>query len=353
MKMLVLSRYGNLGASSRLRLFQYLPFLSEAGIECVVESFIDDVMLAGKYETGGYSVSGLAAAYGKRIFQMTQRRRFDLLWIEKEALPWIPAPVERLLLKGVPYVMDFDDAVFHNYDLHRSGLARRLFGDRIDILMEGARLITAGNDYLADRARAAGSQWVELLPTVIDLQRYIIKPSDDDTDIPRIVWIGSPSTARYLKLIHSPLVELSRRYAFRLRIIGPRPELPGIDVEYVDWSEATEVSAIRACHIGVMPLPDTRWARGKCGYKLIQYMACGLPVVGSPVGVNSVIIREGENGFLADSDRAWFDALEALLKDSSLRRRLGCAGRRRVEEEYCIQKTAPLLLRMLKSVGRR
>lgn len=352
MKILLLSRYGRLGASSRLRFFQYLAFLQQADIECTVQPLFNDALLSSKYKTGNYALTKVMRAYSDRIGQLLKRHCFDLVWIEKEALPWLPDWLERSLLQGVPYVLDYDDALFHNYDLHRSLWVRRFFGKRIDFLMAGARLVVCGNDYLAKRARDAGAPWVEVLPTVIDVDRYSPKTmAEFKEDAQRIVWIGSPSSAQYLKLIHKPLMTLGKRCIFKLRLIGAQLELPGVDVEYVDWSEANEVSSIQNCQVGVMPLLDSPWERGKCGYKLIQYMACGLPVVASPVGVNSQIVSVGINGFLANADEEWTEALETLLRDAALRERMGHAGRQHVENEYCIQKAAPRLIQCLKSVG--
>lgn len=352
MKILLLSRYGSLGASSRLRFFQYLPYLRQAGIECTGQALFDDAMLSEKYEMGSYRLIALIRVCLKRILLMIKRQHFDLVWIEKEALPWLPAWFESWLLKNVPYVLDYDDALFHNYDLHQSAWVRCMLGQRIDILMAGARLVICGNDYLSTRARDAGAAWVEYLPTVIDLEKYVPQPKLDLVELePRIVWIGQPSTVKYLKLIHNPLIALSNRYAFKLRLIGARMELSGVSVEYVDWCEETEVASIQCCQIGVMPLLDSPWERGKCGYKLIQYMACGLPVVASPVGVNSVIVQENKNGFLANTEEKWFEILEKLLRDELLRQQMGLAGRQRVAAEYCIQKKAPRLAYLLKTAG--
>jgi glycosyltransferase involved in cell wall biosynthesis len=353
MTVLVLSRYGPLGASSRLRSMQFLPYLSEAGIECTVQPLFNDTLLASKYQRGKYSLVPLIGAYSRRVVQMVKRHRFDLLWIEKEALPWLPAWVERTLLGGVPYVLDFDDALFHRYDLHSLLLVQHLLGQRLDAMMAGARLVVGGNDYLAQRARSAGAPWVEVLPTVIDLDRYAHQPTfNPESEVPRIVWIGTPTTVHYLKLIHKALLCLRKRCMFKLRLIGARLELPGIDVEYVDWSEATEVSSIDFCQVGVMPLPDLPWERGKCGYKLVQYMACGLPVVASPVGVNPVIVRSGVNGYLADSDEEWTASLETLLRNASLRQLMGSEGRQRVEKEYSVQQVAPRLAQLLRLAAR-
>lgn len=352
MKILILSRYGKLGASSRLRSFQYLPWFERAGLEVDVFYLIDDQMLIKKYSAGRYGFLNMVTAYVRRIRKMLQRNDYDLLWIEKEALPWLPAGFERFLLRGRPYALDFDDAIFHNYDRHRLGAVRRIFGKRIDELMSGAALVTAGNDYLADRARAAGAQWVEFVPTVIDLDRYPNQSMRNLPDCKTIVWIGSPSTAQYLELLAGPLAKLAKTHDFTLLVIGANFSLPGVDVKCRQWSESTEVENIAAADIGIMPLLNTPWELGKCGYKLIQYMACGLPVVASPVGVNCQIVTDGENGFLAADTQAWEDRLRALLNNDELRSTMGRAGRLKVENKYCIQKSGPQLSKFLKQAGR-
>ena len=196
MKLLVLARYDRWGASSRLRSLQFLPWLKRAGITCEVQALFSDEMLHTKYRTGRYGLLLNVDAYARRVWQLIHRHKFDLIFIEKEATPWLPVQIEKPLLGGVPYALDFDDAVFHNYDLHHSAGIRRLLGRRLDHLMAGASLVTAGNNYLSQRARDAGAPWVELVPTVIDLDRYSVEPRAPVPDgVPRIVWIGSPSTS--------------------------------------------------------------------------------------------------------------------------------------------------------------
>lgn len=351
-RVLALTRYGRMGASSRVRIVQFFPWLKDAGIACTVQPLFADEMLHSKYQTGGYRIGSVLCVYMKRVRQLLQRGKYDLVWIEKEALPWLPAWFERTLLRGVPYVLDYDDALFHNYDLHPSALVRGLLGRRIDNLMAGARLVVGGNAYLAQRARDAGARWIEVVPTVVDLARYAVKPpADAQAAVPRVVWIGSPSTVQYLAGLSAALATLAQRFQFKLRVIGGQLDIAGVDVECVRWTEDSEVESIAACAIGIMPLSDSPWERGKCGYKLIQYMACGLPVVASPIGVNTKIVDEGGNGFLADGPDDWVTKLGHLLGDADLRETMGQAGRRRVEEEYCVQQVAPMLVDLLRSAA--
>ena len=353
MKIISLTRFGQQGASSRMRLLQYLPWFESEAIEPVVSPLFDDAMLLRKYQRGGYGLLELLSAYWRRIHALMGRHQFDLVWIEKEALPWFPVWLEKWLLRGKPYVLDFDDAIFHNYDLHRSAWVRRIYGRRIDILMEGARLVIAGNRYLADRATAAGARWVEVIPTVVDLARYASKQTYSVAAKPRIVWIGSPSTVQYLLELAEPLGALAKRQAYTLRVIGGGAiTMPGVDVESLPWSEDMEAALIEECDVGIMPLRDTPWEQGKCAYKLIQYMACGLPTVASPIGANREVVIEGETGFFANSQQEWVDALATLLDDAGMRQRLGQAGRARVEAEYSLQQIAPRLITLFKDAVR-
>jgi len=343
-----------------MRFLQYLPWLADAGLQGTAQALISDECLQGRYQQGRYGLWRLLRAYLARFCVLLRRGRFDVLWIEIEALPWLPLWLERCLLRGVPYVLGYDDAAFHKYDRHPRAWVRRAYGQRLDGLMAGAALVMAGNNYLSQRARDAGAPWVELLPTVVDLRRYppLTKMGTGTTDDVghsrlRVVWIGSPTTVHYLLPLGEPLRKLARTAPFTLRVIGGGAiDLPGVDVEFVHWTEETEVASIQECDIGVMPLPDSPWERGKCGYKLIQYMASSLPVVASPVGVNREIVRVGENGFLADSVSEWVDAMARLMSDSGLRLRMGMAGRKRVEAEYCVGKVAPRVVTLLRIVGR-
>lgn len=346
MKVLILTRYGRQGASSRLRCFQYLPWLDAAGCEYVVCPLFHDAMLIQKYQKGAYRFSDVLSTFWQRIRALMSMYQFNFVWIQKEALPWFPPWFERWLLRRIPYILDFDDAIFHNYDLHRSVFVRFLYGQRIDRLMKGALLVIAGNRYLADRATVAGARWIEVIPTVVDLVRYAPKQTYLFATKPRIVWIGSPSTVQYLLEVAGALGELAKRQQFILRLIGGGVvTMPGVDIESIPWSADSEAALIAECDVGIMPLLNTPWEQGKCGYKLIQYMACGLPTVASPIGANRDVVIEEETSFFADTPNSWVEKLELLLCDAVLRQRFGQAGRTRVEVEYCLQKTAPKLVR--------
>ena len=350
MRVLILSRYSRLGASSRLRSYQYIPYLESCSFDVTTAPLFGDDYVAGIY-AGKISIVGVLRSYMTRLRFMLRASRFDLVWVEKEMLPWIPSWIELGLFPiGVPLVVDYDDALFHRYDQHSWSVVRRLMGQKIDDVMRRADLVLVGNDYLGERARTAGAKRVERLPTVVDVTRYAV-PSSTSGQPLTIGWIGTPNTAHYLKLIAPVLREVVASRGVRVVAVGANTEqLVGLPVEARSWSEASEVAEIQQFDIGIMPLPDEPFERGKCGYKLIQYMACGKPVVASPVGANTSIVRDGIEGFLASTDAEWMQLLGILCDDNALRQRMGAAGRVRVEAEYSLQVAAPHLERLLCSV---
>ena len=347
MNVLMLTRYGRLGASSRLRSFQYVPMIKQVGWNVTVSPLFSDRYVR-RLQSGRRSVISIMNGYLRRIARLARGGAFDVIWIEKECLPWLPDWFEyRLLPAGTPWVIDYDDAVFHRYDSLGSSLAKRALGGKHRSLMRSASMITAGNNYLAEYAEKAGARRVELLPTVIDLDRYTIKTTSCTDSPPRIGWIGQRVNAQFLL----PLVDVFRRLKSeakaRFSAIGIDADAFGLPMESVQWSESSEVQSLQRLDIGIMPLQNRPFERGKCGYKLIQYMACGLPVIASPVGVNRELVEHGVNGFLAESTEEWEQALRTLLDDAELRSSMGRNGRLKVEQAFCKQITGPKLIELL------
>lgn len=352
MKVLLLSRYGNLGASSRIRSYQYLPYLREQGIEVTLASLLSDDYLRDLYAGKRPWPSSILAAYLRRISALIRGKKFDLLWIEYELFPWLPGWIESLVLsKDTPYLVDYDDAIFHRYDQHPNPLVRRMLGHKIDAVMRHASTVVVGNEYLRDHAIKAGAQRVEMLPTSIDLARYP-SPTPARNEKFTIGWIGSPATTRYLHLVREVLAKVCAHNQARVVLVGAsEPGWRDVPHAIHPWSGATEVAEVSAFDVGIMPLEDSPWERGKCGYKLIQYMACGKPVVAAPVGINTRIVEPGINGYLAETKHDWVRALTALMADADLRQQMGAAGRAKVEHGYSVQVNAPRLAAMLRTAA--
>jgi glycosyltransferase involved in cell wall biosynthesis len=340
---LILTRYDQLGASSRLRILQFVPILESMGWDVIINPLLDRDHLRLFYSDKKDIISkiiffkSLFFSYLKRFKSLLTLDRCDIVWIEKEIFPFLPSFFESILkYKKTPYVVDYDDAIFHNYDLNRNLLVRRFLGDKLKSFISSATAVTVGNDYLFQYARECGARRIERFPTVIDVERYEVD-KESPSDLFRIGWIGSPSSSQYLPIIFSALQRLSKQRKIVFVTVGASSiEIPGVAIEQHDWSLETEVNLIQSFHVGIMPLKDSPWERGKCGYKLIQYMACGRPVVACPVGVNKEIVSDAV-GYLANTDEEWFNALEELASDPNLRHRLGNNARHVVEQSYTKQ----------------
>ena len=351
MRILALTKYTALAASTRQRFAQYAPYLRSHGIEVEIAPLLTDAYIQA-LNAGRTNRFGLPAGYLKRLAMLLKRRDYDLLWVQYELFPFLPGWFERLATRaGKPIVCDYDDAIFHTYDASGSSLVRRLLGRKLEPLLSRAAAVICGNRYIEDYASRFCPNTI-VIPTVVDTEVYVPPaPGSARAPTPLIGWLGAPSTWVFVQPVLSTVLEVANAAGTSFRAVGAgRSAVPHPGLELADWSEATEVSELQRFDIGIMPLQDHPFQRGKCGYKLIQYMACGVPVIASPVGVNSEIVVHGETGFLATTQAERAEALRRLLGDADLRRRMGQAGRRRVEELYSLQVQQPRLLDLFRSI---
>ena len=347
LKVLVFSKYDQKGASSRLRTIQYLKGIEQASISITLSPLFDAKYLEDLYN-GNLRKITILKYYFKRIRMLFGLGKYDLVWIEKEIFPWFPLPVEKLLAKwGVRYIVDYDDAIFHTYDTHRSGLVRQLLSNKIPTVMKHAALVTVCNSYLEKKAKKAGAKRIEVLPTVVDIQRYIPVYHAKNHKLV-IGWIGTPKTEKYLIAMKEILDKLASMIEIKVMVVGGQEFFSEkFEYEILPWDEKKESEYLQQIDIGIMPLTDSPWEKGKCGYKLIQYMACGKPVIASNVGMNCEIIQTGVNGYLANDEQAWIDAFKALMKLEK-RVELGKNARALVERTYSLQNTLDHRIRFLK-----
>ena len=349
-KILYLTKYSRNAGSSRLRSFQYFPYLEQAGFSVeesplFSEKYVE-YLYAGK-STKKEAISG----YFKRFLQLWSVYKYDQIVIEKELFPYLPALVEKLLnVLGINYIIDYDDAVFHNYDQHGNFFVRKVLGKKIDAVMKSASVVVAGNSYLADRAQKAGAKRIEIIPTVIDLERYSVKGRMTDMFI--IGWIGTKTTfekhllpqRNWIKKIQMENPEI------HFHIVGITEDMDmGNNVKYITWNENSEVSEIQRFDVGIMPLQDSLWEKGKCSYKIIQYFACGIPAIVSPIGMNTEVVIPNHNGLFASTPNEWVDGILQLKENRDLRHTLGQNGRTTVENQYSIQVTAEKWIALFKN----
>lgn len=326
-----------IGPSSRYRYVQYQARLARLGVELVVRPLFGAFWFRLlRWPEPLRSLAKLVYAplcFALRVLQCFGSRATDVVVVEHQLFPYLPAWGEALLAKRrLGYVLEFDDAIYLTF-AHRAKLER---------MCASARMVVVGNEFLAQFARPH-ARAVEISPTTIDLARYPASPPSRTTSGRRLVigWIGLPYNFDALESLAAPLRELAREVDFVLRVVSAgAPSLPGVDVECVPWTEDGEVAVIREFDVGVMPLKDDEWSRGKCGLKILQYFAAFVPVVASPVGVNASIVDHGINGFLARNADEWRSSLRSLLADPDLRARFGAAGRSRVEERFDANREA-------------
>ena len=340
----------------RYRLEQWDPLLRERGVEITYAPFEDEELHSIVYKPGqmGKKMQLVGRNLARRFSTITKARKYDLVYILREAALLGPAIFERLLhQQRVPFVFDFDDAIFVTYRSPSNGYLSYLkFASKTKTICRLASHVMVGNPYLAEYAAQVNDN-VTVIPTTIDTDKYRVSPPQNSGGPLTIGWTGSYSTVQHLDTLRGALQKLAETENFRLRVIGtPTYELAPVQVEALQWRAATELEDLSAIDIGVMPLPDDNWSKGKCGLKALQFMALGIPTICSPVGVNTDILQDNENGFLAATEAEWVEKLTRLLRSAELRRRLGHAGRTTVEEKYSAVTQAPRVYEIFKSVLR-
>jgi glycosyltransferase involved in cell wall biosynthesis len=333
-KILILPKYDSNGASSRYRFYNYLPYFENNGIECFYKPLLEADYIDSLYNKRrcGMFVLQIQAIFKRFFFLLFNPKKYDLIIIEKELFPNVPYFIESFLLKRKSYALDFDDYIATQYKENK--YKSIFFKNKIQKLVLGAKFVTVGNHWYFEEFK---SNNLIYLPTVINLDDYQNVKKSYQMKVVTIVWIGSPSTAKYLQIVISVLQQLSLKYPLKLKVIGADITIEGVDVELVKWNSETEADELLASDIGIMPLKRTMWENGKCGFKLIQYMASGLPVVASAVSANEEIVKNGMNGFIVKDEREWYNRLEELILNESLRERFGKSGRNRIESDYSYQ----------------
>jgi len=338
----------------RYRLEQWEPLLRERGVDITFASFEDEDLHALLYKRGMMrkKLQLVTRSLGRRLSLVRKAKDYDLVYILREAALLGPPVFERLIAQtGVPMVFDFDDAIFVSYRSPSNGYLSYLkFASKTKTICRIASHVMVGNPYLADYARQVNDR-VTVIPTTIDTEKYRVPERKEKSGPVVIGWTGSYSTVQHLDTMRGALQKLAEKESFRLRVIGtPAYECPPVEVEAMKWRAETELEDLSEIDIGMMPLPDDRWSKGKCGLKALQFMALGIPTICSPVGVNTDIIQDDENGFIAATEDEWVEKLTRLLRSAELRQRLGHAGRVTVEEKYSAITQTPRVYEIFKSV---
>jgi glycosyltransferase involved in cell wall biosynthesis len=356
MKVLFLVPYPTEGASNRIRVEQYLSYLESKGIKYKVRPFVSKGFYKILYHKRHYLRKTLYFIISaiNRFLDIVRALNYELVFIHREAFPFGPAFIEYILKKlKKPIIYDFDDAIFlPNTSEPNNFIEKFKRPEKISKIVALSHYVIAGNKYLANFALKYNKN-VAIIPSVIDTNIYYpSRKSPQDRKEIIIGWIGSITTRRFLDLISNVFRVLSKKYDYvRFKIIGTNFYIPSLkNINCQKWSLDKEVADLLTFDIGIMPLPDNLWTRGKCGFKAVLYMSMGIPVVCSSTGVNKEIIQEGINGFLADSEEEWIEKLSFLIEDPDLRYQMGQRGRIIVEEKYSLKANAPKFIEILEKV---
>ena len=340
MKILFLTKYTSKGANSRYRSYNYKKWFEKEGVEVSYSPLFNDFYF--RYLHGNILMKNMVALWCmiKRVFYLFfHAKKYDHVVIEYELFPKLPLGFELFFLKKIKsFSLDFDDNISANY-------AGTSLQNKIPELMKLAKFVTVGNRWYISEFQGN----LIFLPTVIDLDKYPLCGLQKENDAKEIVWMGSPSTTKHFKLVDKALGRLSEKYDFTLKVIGGKVELDKrIKTKFEDWSAQTENKDLAESTIGIMPLENSYWEMGKCGFKLIQYMASGIPVVASPLPANRGIVTS-DVGFTAESEDEWYEKLSLLLESFELRQKMGQAGRKRAEESYSYQVWGKKYVELLKN----
>ena len=341
----------------RFRLEQWAPRVAARhGIQMHFMPFESPRLTELLYRPGHKLEKGALVLFdfARRALQVANARRYDGVVVFREAALLGPAIYERLIAyTKTPLFFDFDDAIWvPSPATSVNGVFSKLhFFGKTSTICRLSTAVLAGNSYLAEYARQQNRN-VHVVPTSIELEKYPVQPALANDDPFVVGWSGSTHTLVHFEHARAALERLSARRRVIVNVICNKPPsrpIAGAGNVFHPWSEAGEAEAIGSAHVGIMPLPDDVFTRGKCGLKALQYMATGRPVVISPVGMNRELIDSGTNGFLAANDDELVAALEQLAASAELRARLGAAGRKTVEERYSAEVVSDLFAKTIRT----
>ena len=331
--------------SQRFRLEQWKPHLREGGIDMDIVPFADADLMTRLYRHDRRWASAwkLAQAWWRRLSRIATGRAYDVVVVHRAAAIVGPAWLERILAqRPTPMIYDFDDAIFL---LHTTAGNRRLgwlkFPGKTETICRLSQHVVAGNGYLKEFARRFNDR-VTVVPTSIDTDAYRERAADRSERVV-VGWAGSATSQEHLESFAPILREAASRWSFDVCVLSDKaPQLDGLSHTWIPWRSdvRAEVEALSRFDIGIMPMPDDAWSRGKCALKALQYMAVGSATVCSPVGMNRDLVRHRENGMLASTPEEWVASLGTLISDRCLRERLGRAGRKTIEERFSARRAA-------------
>ena len=351
------TKHTTAGPSSRHRSYAYHSYLEENDFAVSVHPLFPSSYLRHFYRTGNKSWLLFVYAYTRRFFQLLFIKKYDILYIENELFPYLPFRFEKWWLRKQKHiVIDYDDAVFHNYDNSKNAWVKKGCGNKIQQLAALADVVITGSPYLTRWMLPHAREVIEI-PTSLSMQQYssaaTAKLPDAERKTFRIGWIGSATTSPFVLLVKDALLQLQELYNMKLVLIGfdkkLEKQLKGLHYINYEWQPHTEISLLKTCSIGIMPLPNEPFAQGKCGFKLIQYMACGLATLATPVEANIKINHGGDNLF-ANTIFEWYSCLAAMIQNQSFYKEVGDKNKAIAAEYYSVKNNQKVYLSLFQNI---
>lgn len=351
-EILIVAQYPEkISPNQRFRFELYKDILTENGYTVTTSSFLNKSDYEIIHKQGYFFKKFLAVikGYFKRTVLLFKLKKYNYVFLQREATPLGPAIFEWMYIKvcGKKLIYDFDDAIWLAHVSEHNTLSYKLKNPgKVKAICKWAYKISCGNDYLCRYAKQFNSN-VVYNPTCVDTEKWHNVMSNHNVPKVTVGWTGTFSTLKYFEMVLPVLKKLQEKYDFNIKIICNQAPLFEIkNLTYVEWTEQNEVTELASCQIGLMPLTSDEWSEGKCGFKLVQYLALGIPAVSSPVGVNKKIVDDGINGILCDTDEEWYNAIEKMINEKELRKKMGEAGRKKIVKEFSLLSNKENFLRL-------
>jgi len=350
MKILFLTKYNELGPSSRYRVYQYLDIYKKAEIEVAVSPLFESIFFS---ENKKIKIVFTLYYYFKRFFKLFQIYKYDFVYIEYELFPYFPSIFEKLFkILNAKYIVDYDDAIFHNYDVSNFFLVRYLFSNKIKNVIKNATYVITGSPYLTSYANTYNSA-VSEIPTSISSKHYTSTTFKDSKKSFIIGWIGSKTTSVNVVKLIPVFQELSKKINFQLNLIGfdenEKEKFKSLHVNFIKWNTTTEIEEIKKMDVGIMPLDKTPFNQGKCGFKLVQYMGCALPTISSPLEANIKINRNKKN-LHATTNEEWLKAFLEIYNHQLYYKEVGILNYQDYIKHYTIENNSKFYLEIFNKV---
>lgn len=337
--------------SQRFRFEQYFEVLQENGFEFDVKPFLDEHAMIYLYEPGNFfrKVWKVKRGLLKRFFQLFALEKYDYIFIHREAAPIGPPIFEWLITKvfGKKVIFDFDDAIWlKNTSSTNSVISWFKRYRNAENVCSWAWKVSCGNDYLADHARQFNKN-VVVNPTTIDTENHHDRVKQFSAQKITIGWTGTHSTIKYLDALLPILRKLENEFDFNFLVIADRqPDFKLKSLQFLPWNKQSEIDDLLKMDVGIMPLEDDKWAKGKCGFKALQYMALGIPAIVSPVGVNTKIVDDGANGWICNTEAEWEQTLRQILEKQLELKSFSAAARTKIEQYYSVNANTAKFLHL-------